>query len=213
MTNRVKQMIKAIIFDFDGVIFNTEEPVFKLIKKLCKKYKCPIKNKEEFLELYNLNFFKSMEKRGVKGKKLDKFKKECEEELKKLHLHIFQSIPPLLKELSMHYYLAVISSNFKKIITYNLKKQSLLNYFSVLVGADIEESKVKRLKKCLEIFKIKPSEAVYIGDTAGDVKEAKKARIKTLAVTWGFHSRQALKKQKPNYIASNPKQILKLLKK
>ena len=205
-------MIKAVIFDFDGVIFNTEEPVFKLIKKLCKRYGYSFKTKEEFKELYNINFFKSMEKFGIKGKKLDRFKKECEQELEKLHLHIFQSIPVIIRELSRHYYLAVISSNFYSILAYNLKKKKLLTYFSLLVGADKIESKVKRLKYCLEKFSIKPSEAVYVGDTAGDLEEAKKARIKTLAVTWGFHTRAMLKKESPTLIASKPAQLLKILK-
>ena len=204
-------MIKLVIFDFDGVIFNTEEAVFKLIRKLCKKHKCDIKTKEEFLELYDENFFKSMAKKGIKGKKLDKFKKECEDELTKLHLKIFQKIPIILGKLSHHYYLAIISSNFKKILIYNLKKHKLLGYFSLLVGADYIENKVERLQHCLEKFNVKPSEAVYIGDTTGDVKEAKKAKVKTMAITWGFHKCAKLRKEKPTYIASRPSQILKIL--
>lgn len=206
-------MIKAIIFDFDGVIFNTEEPIYKLLQKICKKYKCPIKDKKDFKKLFAVNFYKSMEKRGVKGKKLDKFKKECEDELRNIHMHVFHKIPPTLAELSKHYYLAVISSNFKNILISNLKKRNLLGYFSAVVGADVIESKTDRLVKVLDIFKIKPSEAVYIGDTAGDIKEAKKVKIKTMAVTWGFHSRQTLKKEKPTFIASKPEQIIKKLKK
>jgi phosphoglycolate phosphatase len=205
-------LIKAIIFDFDGVIFNTQDAVFKLIKKLCKKYKCYVKDKKEFLGLYNQNFYKSIAKRGVKGKKLDKFKKECEDELKNIHMRIFQDVPPLLKELSRHFYIAVISSNFKRIITDNLKKKDLLGNFSAIVGADVIENKVDRINKCVHIFGIEPKEALYIGDTTGDVKEAKQAKVKTLAVTWGFHGRAALKKQNPDFIASKPNQILKFLK-
>ncbi len=204
-------MIKAIIFDFDGVIFNTEDAVFKLIKKLCKKYKCYVKDKKDFKKLYDQNFYKSIAKRGVKGKKLDKFKKDCEEELKSIHLRIFQQIPPILNELSKHYYLAVISSNFKRIITENLKRKDLLGDFSVVVGADVIENKVDRINKCVHIFGIEPKEALYVGDTTGDVKEAKQAKVKTMAVAWGFHGRAALKNQNPNYIVSRPNQILKEL--
>jgi len=204
-------LIKAIIFDFDGVIFNTEDAVFKLIKKLCQKYKCYVKDKKDFLKLYNQNFYKSIAKRGVKGKKLDKFKKECEEELKSIHLRIFQQIPPILNELSRHFYLAVISSNFKRIITENLQKKGLLGDFSVVVGADVIENKIQRIERCIKIFGVKPSETLYVGDTTGDIKEAKKVKVKSMAVTWGFHGRAALKKQAPDYIVSKPNQILKLL--
>jgi len=205
-------LIKAIIFDFDGVIFNTEDAVFKLIKKLCKKYKCDVKDKEDFLGLYNQNFYKSIAKRGVKGKKLDKFKKECEEELKNIHMRIFQHIPPILKELGRHYYLAIISNNFKRVIIENLKKKDLLGNFSAIVGADFIENKIDRINKCIHIFGIKPNEAVYVGDTTGDVKEAKQTKVKTLSVTWGFHGRAALKKQKPTYIAGKPADLLKIFK-
>jgi phosphoglycolate phosphatase len=206
-------MIKAVIFDFDGVIFNTEEPVFRMLKKLLRKHGLKIKTDEELKELWKLNFYKSIEQRGIKGKQLDKFKKECEDELRNMHMHVFHKIPPTLAELSKHYYLAVISSNFKNILISNLKKRKLLGYFSAVVGADVIESKTRRLEKVLNIFKIKPSEAVYIGDTAGDIKEAKKVKMKTMAVTWGFHSRQTLKKEKPTFIASKPEQIIKKLKK
>ena len=205
-------MIKAIIFDVDGVIFNTEEQIFRLIKRLCRKYKCSIKTKKEFLDMYDENFYKSLGKKGVKGKQLDKFKQECETELKKLDVHIFNKIPLVIKELSRHYYLAVISSNFRKVISRNLKNKGLLGCFSLIVGADKIESKTEKLKKCLKEFNIKPSEAVYVGDTAGDIKEAKKIKLKSLAVTWGFHSRTVLKKANPAYIISKPKQILKILK-
>ncbi|MBW2981824.1 HAD family hydrolase [Candidatus Woesearchaeota archaeon] len=204
-------MIKAIIFDFDGVIFNTEDAVFKLIKKLCKKYKCDVRDKKDFLGLYNQNFYKSIAKRGVKGKKLDKFKKECEDELKNIHMRIFQQIPPILKELSRHFYLAVISNNFKKVISENLIKKDLLGSFSAVVGADVIENKIDRINKCVHIFGIKPSETLYVGDTTGDIKEAKQCKVKSMAVTWGFHGRAALKKQNPNYIVSKPNQILKEL--
>lgn len=205
-------MIKAIIFDFDGVIFNSEEPVFKLLKKVCKKYGYIIKNKQEFKELYNDNFYEAIEKKCIKGRKLENFKKESIEELQKLHLRLFHNIPEMLEELNKHYYLAVISSNFKKIMEDNLKKKRLFGFFSAVVGADQIESKVEKIRKCLDLFNVKPSETVYVTDTTGDIKEAKKAKVKTLAVTWGFHPRAMLKKEKPNFIINRPKQILKVLK-
>ena len=128
-----------------------------------------------------------------------------------IHMQVFQTIPPIIRQLSHYYYLAVISSNFNRIISYNLKKRGLLNNFSLLVGADVIESKVKRLEKCLTKFNIKPSEAVYIGDTAGDIKEAKKVKIKTMAVTWGFHNKKMLKKAKPDFIAEKSSQIVEEL--
>ena len=207
----MQQLIKAIIFDFDGVIFNTEDAVYKLIKKLCKKYKCDVKDKEDFKKLYNQNFYKSIAKRGVKGKKLDKFKKDCEEELKSIHMKIFQQVPLILDELSRHFYLAVISNNFKRVITENLNKKNILGYFSAIVGADVIENKTDRINKCIHIFGIKPSETLYVGDTTGDVKEAKQVKVKSMAVTWGYHGRAALKKQNPDYIVSKPTQILKEL--
>jgi len=45
------------------------------------------------------------------------------------------------------------------------------------------------VQAALEVMGVAPSQAVMIGDTAHDVLMAKAAGVRTLGVTWGFHTR------------------------
>jgi len=50
----------------------------------------------------------------------------------------------------------------------------------------------------------------YIGDTTGDIKEGKQAGVKTVGVTWGWHSKEKMAAAEPDYLFDNPQELLKL---
>ena len=50
----------------------------------------------------------------------------------------------------------------------------------------------------------------YVCDTAGDVREAREAGVKTVAVTWGWHPRSRLERARPDVIVDDPKKLLGL---
>jgi phosphoglycolate phosphatase len=47
-------------------------------------------------------------------------------------------------------------------------------------------------------------------DTAGDVREAREAGVKTVAVTWGWHPRSRLERALPDVIIDDPNKLLGL---
>lgn len=199
-------MKKVLIFDYDGVIFDTVEIAWEIVKTVCNKYcKRKLKTKKDFLETYKQNFYIAMKERGVTDTK--KFKQDCIKLLKNKHPKPFKDIPKTMKQLAKKNQLAIVSSNFTAIMQKVLKKAGI-NNFQCIMGADQEENKVKKIKLCLKKFK--PSQAFFITDTVGDIKEAKKARIKTVAVTWGFHSKKELAAANPDFIVNSPKELLEL---
>jgi len=205
-------MIKLLIFDYDGVIFDTEDVAYSLVRKECDKYcKIPIKTKDEFIWLYKSNFYDSMRERGVEKKDMEKIKKESIKILSRKRLKAHQGIKNAVKLLSKTHTLAVISSNYDAVMKKNLKRQGILDNFSFIFGTEEGENKQKKIKKLIKKAKASNAESVFITDTVGDIKEAKKAGIKTMAVTWGFHTRKMLAKAKPDFIAEKPAQILEVL--
>jgi len=50
----------------------------------------------------------------------------------------------------------------------------------------------------------------YIGDTTGDIKEGKEAGVKTVGVTWGWHSKALLAASRPDYLFDTPEDLLQL---
>lgn len=51
----------------------------------------------------------------------------------------------------------------------------------------------------------------FITDTSGDVREGKEAGIKTIATTWGYHTKEELVEAKPDYIVDDVQQLEVLL--
>lgn len=49
----------------------------------------------------------------------------------------------------------------------------------------------------------------FIGDSDVDIKTGKNAGMKTIAVTWGFRSREVLAAENPDFIANTASEILK----
>lgn len=206
-------MIKALIFDYDGVIFDTVKIAWEIVKAVCDKYcKSRIKTKKEFLDIYKTNFYSAMKERGVTDSEMEKLKKDSIKFLKRKHPKAFRGIKKTMNQLAKKYKIAIVSSNYTDVMRHALDKSKILEDFDLIIGAEHEEHKTKKIRLCLKNFKLKPNEAVFVTDTIGDIKEAKKVKLKTMAVTWGFHKKDKLLKTKPDFIVDKPKEILEVLK-
>jgi phosphoglycolate phosphatase len=49
---------------------------------------------------------------------------------------------------------------------------------------------------------------MYVGDTSVDIQTAKNAGLISVAVTWGFRSKQSLLAENPDYIIDTPQELL-----
>jgi len=205
-------MIKLLIFDYDGVLFDTKKLAFSLVKSATEKYcSFTIDKEHEFAELYKSNFYNALRKKGAKKKELENIYNYAIKKLRKEKLHVHSGIKSIVEKLSKTHTLAIISSNYDEIMKKNLKNHDILKHFHYILGVEEGESKKVKIKSLLKKTKTAKSEAVFITDTVGDLREAKKQRIKTMAVTWGFHKTGMLKKAKPDFIVKTPKQMLEVM--
>jgi len=79
---------------------------------------------------------------------------------------------------------------------------------------DIPKRRVKpypdMINDTLRYFKLKPCEAVYIGDSDVDFETAKNSGLDLILVDWGFRSHECLEKLGDEIIVSTPNEILKI---
>lgn len=57
-----------------------------------------------------------------------------------------------------------------------------------------------------------PSETIYIGDSEVDIATGTAAKMKTIGVSWGFRTREALKEAGAGLIIDSPKEIMEFIK-
>ena len=53
-------------------------------------------------------------------------------------------------------------------------------------------------------MKLSKSDVYFVGDEVRDIEAGKKAGIKTIAVSWGYNTKDALAKEQPDYIIDTP---------
>ncbi len=206
--------IKAIIFDFDGVINNGVKVHYKFYRDLCRlhKIKSPFSTQKEFKKWFDpINYktnYKNLEI-SLKDKKNISYKRY----IKRIGIPIIKGMKRVIEKLNKRYMLAVVSTNHKEVIEHQLKDYGLLKFFKVIIGNG-NVFKIKphpeALLKCLKKLKLNNKEVIYIGDMVNDVITARNANIKITSVTWGWSSKEELKKAKPDWIVGKPEELLKI---
>lgn len=199
-------MNKYIVFDFDGTLADT----FELIKTIAMK---------EYSEYdVDLELFKSEGAKGLLNKlniprwKLPGMIQNVTSQLKKSKdLKLFSNIIELLNILKNNYKIGIVSSNSKDIINDTLKEYNMEDLFEFVYSESSVFGKHTVLKRMCNKHNIDPLNVMYVGDEDRDIIAAKKVKIKTIAVTWGFNSREKLSKENPDYLVDEPMQILKVL--
>lgn len=192
-------MKKVLLFDYDGTILDSLDVVWRGFVYAAKKEGIKEVSKVEFSLFYLNNVYDSFLKAGVKKERLTIFVDEMGEIYKKEEktMKLFPNMKKIIKELAEKSDIYVISSNMTSSIEGSIKTHKLEGIKEVL-GGDKGLSKVDKINKIKE--KYPESEIYYIGDTKGDMIEAEKAGIRSVAVTWGYHKKELLETAEPDYV-------------
>lgn len=192
-------MRKAILFDFDGVLGNTYAINYELSQLFHENL-----SEQDFKDHHNGNVYETPKINFQKGDDLIFFEKQ-KQVFQKEHLFPLKDI---LNTLADRFKLFVVSSTSEENIKYFLELGDLHELFTKILGAETHKSKEVKFKMILSEYKLKPEECIFVTDTIGDIIEARKLDIKTIAVTWGFHDRAVLEKEDPYKIVNNENELL-----
>lgn len=192
--------------DFDGVIVDTFEIAYASTVEVVSQ---PI-TRDEYRTFFNGNIYDA--KPVPVQEKMDEtypFFKRYSPQL--LVLEPVRGMQEIIGKIAALGTLAVISSAINNPIEQFLGKHGMRGSFAKVYGADVHLNKVKKISMALEDFGIAPAETVFITDTLGDIREAAKAGIASIAVTWGFHSHETLQSGNPRAIVHSPEELFAVL--
>jgi phosphoglycolate phosphatase len=177
---------KIIIFDLDGVLFDSTSVAALYMKK---RYKGMTDEMQK--ELLTGNWHEEVAKLShLKIPETEEEKKERNEEYSKVKSEVlmFKGTKELLLDLhSQGYLLALNTSAWDRNCVPLLDKARIATLFDVLGTAELGRSKVEKFKMIKEKYSLNESEMLFVTDTLGDVREADLAHVPTVAVTWGAH--------------------------
>jgi putative hydrolase of the HAD superfamily len=193
-------MIKAIIFDLDGVIVDSEPLHFEAHQKALKEFGMEISLKEYLAFgvatgdgfLYEKISEKYPEK-ILSVADIRRRKKYIYKELSKDKLQLREGVADLLDKLSGNFVLTLASSGEKEIVEFVLDKFGLQNYFEIVIsGNDVEKVKPNPdiYLKNVEKLGLDKKECIAIEDSQTGLRAAKAAGLKCIVVPCEFTQTQ-----------------------
>ena len=201
----------TILFDFDGTLAETMMLIYAVFNRLSGVYGYRHLPKEE-IEL-------------VRHMDMPEFIKHVDIPLWKvpliaiharhlMHRDIHEMHPPeglveILTKIheSGRYNMDILTSNHRKNV-HKFLGQHNIDWFDEVHSTRAVLSKKRRVKKYIHEKGIDPSTLYYVGDTSVDVKSARRAGAKVVAVSWGLNTPQALARSNPDHLIDNPRQLL-----
>ncbi len=211
-------MIKAVIFDFDGVIADTLSFTFKEIVKNSWLLSTKNKSEEKIIEkIRESNYRKLMKDFKINWLKLPLILFLVKRAQYKLFEQIenfkpFKNIKNVLNFIKKNNLkLFLVSSNIKKNIEKFLNHHQI-NYFDEIYTPKNFFGKDRIFLEILKKYQLKKDEVVYIGDELRDLQAAKKAGIRFIGVSWGLAKESVFKENKGDFIVKNPQDIINVLK-
>ena len=139
-------MKSLLLFDFDGVLADSLDLYSEAVARCLERIGTPIvKNREDYLVLFDGNFYESMAARGVDLAAFAQAAREILPGIDYNAMQPFAGLIPVLDALQKNHSLAVISSNGYRTIRAMLTRFGFDLYFREIFGSDFHFSKKEKI--------------------------------------------------------------------
>lgn len=212
-------MYKLVIFDLDGTLLDTIEDITNGVNFALESCGCRTICLEECRKMVGHGIKNLLRDALPEGRKTDDMVETmCKHFYPYYNAHMsdftkpYPGIPEALKTLeAAGLQLAVASNKFQAGTELLVKKFfGNINFVKVLgqrEGYPIKPDAGVVYEAMKEVPDIKREEVIYCGDSDVDMQTGSNAGVKSLAVTWGFRTRENLEAYKPWKIIDNTSEI------
>jgi len=203
-------MIKNIIFDWSGTLSDDIIPVYMSAMVIFKKLGIKKITLKEFRKSFMLPYMEFFRKYTPNASKryVDKIFLQA--------IYSFQEPKPFpeaketLKFLNKKgIKMAVMSSHPQEKLEKEVKEYGFEKYFTDVNGSI--HDKTKEITKIIARNKFIPKETAYVGDMTHDIDAGKKAKVITIAVSWGYQSKEKLSKKKPDFLIEKLSELKRIV--
>lgn len=204
---------KTVIFDFDGTIVDSLETVVKIFNFHARDFGLPKLKKSEVENLRGMSYWQIIEKFQVPLIKIPFIITRVRSEIKNNlnEIALFPGIKETIHALKIKgYIIGMLTSNMEENVIIFLRKHQIKDFDFIHSESNIF-GKGWALKKLLKKYKFRPEEVIYIGDEVRDIEACRENFIDSIAVTYGFNTREVLKRSHPTYLADKSTDILSIV--
>lgn len=184
---------KAIIFDLDGTLLNTEEGVLSSVRHAITVMGYPALSDEVMrtfigppVKIALMNTYHLEETEAAKATEVFRNQYKNHDLLKAIP---YDGMMALLADLKAQGYLIGVATLKRDDYAHTILEHFQMDLFcDSICGSDFESKMRKKdvLLQCMKELGVSKEEALLIGDTASDGQGAEAANVDFLAVTYGF---------------------------
>lgn len=207
------QKTATLIFDFDGTIADTFSFYLSILNKLSQKFGFRQIEPDQ-VEIYrSMDSHRIMELLAIPRIKLPFIVWEARRLLKEGLEHVapFAGIKETVEEIrKKEILLGIITSNSVRNVHSFLKNYKFPEFDFIYSSLQIW-NKSKTLKRVIHHHKLQPQMVFYVGDETRDIEAVREAGVKSIAVTWGYNSSYLLRSFSPDFLISDPREIIGIL--
>lgn len=181
-------MIRAVIFDIDGVLLDSFEANLKFFQNLMIKAGYPPPTREEYLPLFHLSMMDAIRilTKSVSEEEISKIWALGRDREVRYDVGLLATpdgAAETVEKLSKNYLLGIVTSRIKESVYESPRLADLKKYFKVAVSyQDTVNHKPdpEPLLLAAQKLQVAPRECVYIGDVDSDMQAARAAEMKVI---------------------------------
>jgi phosphoglycolate phosphatase len=201
-----------IIFDFDGVINNSMKVGVGIFKDIASKYKLDVKpTRKNYVEIMNTGPLELKRRFGLSAIESIRIVIDMRKGIKAKEgeFKIFPGIAPVLKELHENNDIVMVTSHGGD-VKETVRRFGIEDCFDFIYKVRLRSRKSNKIERCVKAIGADKKRTFLVTDDDEDVLEAREAGIKSVGVTWGIEKPKEISRNKPDYVISSPKELLKM---
>lgn len=211
--------IRAVLFDFDGTLADTMEPIKQSFRGAVSDLGIPL----PFYKDYDARMASAMEEifaslPGMDAARVSEAIRLYQKRYEKQSPSLAAPFPGVTEALgalwSAGVKMAIATNEIRKNLDNLVRSFGIGSYFTGAMCSDevsIPKPDPEMALKLLRLLDVRPDEAIMVGDSALDMEMGASAGCYTCAVTYGSHSEKALAALAPHWIIRDIRELPDIL--
>jgi phosphoglycolate phosphatase len=203
-----------LLFDFDGVLADTLDDMLNFARAACEQLELRRSPTRADLDaLDEMSFAEYGRQLKVPSQHIETFVRLCLDmfEQRMQSPKIFEGMAQVVVTAADDHAIGIITGNTSQTVEKFLKANKLGEYVKIVMGVEQSGSKFEKIKMAAQELAEPGMDVYMIGDAVSDIRAARQASIKSIAVGWGHQSISRLETEHPDHLVNTPLKLKHLL--